>query len=30
VLEFTDSLNKMSDLVHSQTVPYVSNDIHWQ
>lgn len=30
VVEFMDSLNMMSDLVKSKTLPYVSNDIHCQ
>lgn len=30
VVEFINTLNRMSDLVNSQTVPYVSDDIHYQ
>lgn len=30
VVEFMDSLNKMTDLVKHKTIPYVSNNIHCQ
>lgn len=30
VVEFINTLNRMSDLVNSQTIPYVSEDIHYQ
>lgn len=30
VIEFINSLNMMSDLVNSQTIPYVTDDIHCQ